>query len=94
MIIQHKHTLRNIPTLKHIWVNEDLNREIKRQKGEMRALANLAQDQGMDLSAKGCGVIIDGVYITHQTLNNLPIGVSLAATKTRKVKGRAYNWVL
>ena len=66
-----------------MWVNEDLNATVKVCKNEVRNVARLANKHGRVARQSGSGVVIDGIYYTHSTLDNLPKEINIAATRTR-----------
>ena len=82
-ILKNKQSLKQHPTLKKIWINEDANPTIKKQKNDSRAISKLATKKGSQAQPKGTGVIIDGVYYAHNKFDKLPGGIKLSTTRTR-----------
>ena len=84
-ILKNKTNLKKIKGLKQVWINEDMNPTVKKQRAESRSLVRQAVKQGVLAKQRGTGLVVDGVYYPHSDLNKLPHELKLAATKTRKI---------
>ena len=84
-ILSRKKNLKNNRNMKNVWINEDLNMQVKKQQHEARSVVKLAI-RGHTAKQKGVGLVIDGVYYPHTAAAQLPPAVKLAKTKTRIVK--------
>ena len=82
-ILSKKKDLKEKPNLRAIWLNEDANPTIRKQKNECRAVVREAQKQGLNAKQRGNGIVLDSVYYAHNSLNKLPQNISLASTRTR-----------
>ena len=78
-----KQDLKQYPTLKKIWINEDANPTIRKQKNDSRAVTKQAIHKGHQAQQRGTGVLIDGKYFPYDKLERLPADISLTATRTR-----------
>ena len=84
-ILSRKKNLKNSRNMKNVWINEDLNMQVKKQQHEARSVVKLAIREGYTAKQKGVGLVIDGVYYPHTAAAQLPPAVKLAKTKTRIV---------
>ena len=82
-ILNKKKDLKLKPNLRSIWLNEDANPTIRKQKNECRAVVREAQKQGLDAKQRGTGIVVNNVYYSHGSLNKLPENVTLASTRTK-----------
>ena len=81
-ILSLKGKLKKIPNLKHIFISEDSNPEIKRQKSEISSIAKLGVEAGIDVKPRGRGLIYNNRYYPHSSIGDLPDNLKLANTKT------------
>ena len=82
-VLRRKKELKQKPNLKAVWINEDANQMVKKQKSECRAVVREAQKQGLAATQRGTGIIVNDVYYPHNKLNDLPENIKLAHTRTR-----------
>ena len=82
-ILGKKKDLKQKPNLRSIWLNEDANPTIRKQKNKCRAVVREAQKQGLDAKQRGTGIVVNNVYYSHRCLNKLPENVTLASTRTK-----------
>ena len=82
-ILTKKRDLKTKPNMRAIWLNEDANPTIRKQKNECRAVAREAQKQGQNAKQRGTGIVVNNVYCSHNSLNKLPENIALARTRTR-----------
>ena len=82
-VLRKKRDLKQTNNLRSVWINEDANPTIRKQKSECRAVVREAQKQGLAASQKGTGIIVNNIYYPHSKLNNLPEDIKLAHTRTR-----------
>ena len=80
-----KPTMRRIPDMKGIWINEDLNPIVSQQKSEIRTTVNILAEAGHNARVKGQGAVINSVYYTHRDLTRLPPNIESDNTRTKKV---------
>ena len=66
-IFKKKQDLKKFPQLKKIWIGEDANPTIRKQKNESRSVVKLAIAKGYQAQQRGTGVIVDGRY--YPTVN-------------------------
>ena len=62
MIMNKKKNLKGHRNMANVWLNEDANPKIRKQKLESRSVARHAISKGYDAKQKGSGVVIDGRY--------------------------------
>ena len=82
-ILANKRKLKEKTNMKSIWLNEDANPVIKKQKNDARPVVREAQKQGVQAKQRGTGLVLDNVYYPHNKLNDLPENIKLAQTRTR-----------
>ena len=89
--LRKKKELKTKTNLKSIWLNEDANPTIKKQKNDCRNIVPEAQKQGLQAKQRGTGVVVNDTYYPYNRLDNLPANVKLAQTRTR-VSDRAVGF--
>ena len=61
-VVRNKVNLRGSQNMKNVWINEDFNQTIRKQKSEARNVVNLARRKGQTIQQKGTGVVLNGIY--------------------------------
>ena len=79
-----KKSLKGLPNMANIWLNEDANPKIRKQKLESRSVVKHALNKGYDAKQKGLGVVVNGRYYTRDNMNQLPGDIQLGTTKMRE----------
>ena len=82
-ILSRNKDLNSKPNLRAIWLNEDANPTIRKQKNECRAVVREAQNQGLKARQRGTGIVVNNVYYSLNGLDKLPENITLASTRTR-----------
>ena len=82
-IMSKKKTLKGHPNLTNIWLNEDSNPIIRKQKLESRSVVKHAVSKGYEANQRGIGVVVNGRYYTRENMSQLPDDIKLSTTKTR-----------
>ena len=82
-IMGRKKALRSRPNLSAVWLNEDSNPMIRKQKLETRSVVKHAIARGYDAKQRGLGVVINGRYYARDNMGQLPDDIQLRTTKTR-----------
>ena len=82
-VLYRKKELKQKVNLKTVWIDEDANPTIKKQKSECRAVVREAQKQGLAASQRGTGIMVNNIYYPHNRLNDLPENIKLAHTRTK-----------
>ena len=80
-ILRNKKVINRIPTLKQVWISEDQNVMVRKQKNEARSVVKLATRQGHTAKQKGTGAVIDSIYYPYSSLDSLPRDINIAMTK-------------
>ena len=62
-ILRNKKDINRISTLQQVWISEDQNVMVKKQKNEARSVVKLATRQGHTAKQKGTGAVIDSISI-------------------------------
>ena len=78
-----KKILKGHTDLGKIWLNEDSNPMIRKQKLESQTVVRHAVSKGYEAKQKGLGVVVNGRYYTRDKLGQLPDDINLSTTKTR-----------
>ena len=84
MIMNKKKSLKGLPNMANIWLNEDANPKIRKQKLESRSVVKHALNKGYDAKQKGLGVVVNGRYYNRANMNQLPEDIKLGTTKMRE----------
>ena len=71
-VMRNKVNLRGSQNMKNVWINEDFNQTIRKQKSEARNVVNLARRKGQTIQQKGTGVVLNGIYYPHKEMSRLP----------------------
>ena len=82
-IMGRKKALKSLPNLSAVWLNEDSNPMIRKQKLETRSVVKHAIAKGYDAKQRGLGVVINGRYYARDNMGHLPEDIQLSTTKTR-----------
>ena len=82
-IMRKKKNLKGHQNLGKIWLNEDSNPIIRKQKLESRNVVKHALTKGYEAKQRGLGVVINGRYYTRDNMGQLPDEIKLSTTKTR-----------
>ena len=82
-IMGKKKLLKGRPNLSNVWLNEDSNPMIRKQKLESRTVVKHAVAKGYDAKQRGLGVVVNGRYYTRNNMGQLPDDIKLSTTKTR-----------
>ena len=83
-IMGNKKKLKNCHDMANIWLNEDSNPIIRKQKLESRSVVKHAVTKGYEAKQKGLGVVVNGRYYTRENMDQLPDDIRLSNTKTRE----------
>ena len=84
LIMSKKKGLKGLPNMANVWINEDANPKIRKQKLESRSVVRHAVNKGYDAKQKGFGVVINGRYYTRENMSQLPDDIQLGTTKMRE----------
>ena len=84
LIMGKKKALKDKPNMANIWLNEDSNPVIRKQKLESRSVVRLAVSKGYEAKQRGLGVIVNGRYYSRDNLDHLPEEIKLTEIKTRE----------
>ena len=84
-VMSNKINLRGSQNMKNVWINEDFNQTIRKQKSEARNVVNLARRKGQTIQQKGTGVVLNGIYYPHKEMSRLPDDLQISNTKTKVV---------
>ena len=83
-IMRNKKSLKSHKNLSKIWLNDDSNPMIRKQKLESRTVVRHAISKGFEAKQRGSGVVLNGRYYNRENLNQLPDEIKLSTTKTRE----------
>ena len=85
-VMRNKVNLRGSQNMKNVWINEDFNQTIRKQKSEARNVVNLARRKGQTIQQKGTGVVLNGIYYPHKEMSRLPddLQISIYEDKGRQ----------
>ena len=84
-VMRNKVNLRGSQNMKNVWINEDFNQTIRKQKSEARNVLNLARRKDQTIQQKGTGVVLNGIYYPHKEMSRLPDDLQISNTKTKVV---------
>ena len=82
--------IKNNQACTNIWINESLDEEQRQERSEMRALSELAKEEGYESRTVGDTLIVQGIKYTHQNINQLPENLTLARAYTRVTEDSIY----
>ena len=82
-LMRNKRSLKTHQNMSNIWLNDDPNSLIRKQKLENRSIVKCAVQQGYEAKQKGHGVVVNGRYFSRDNLEQLPEKIKLHNTRTR-----------
>ena len=82
-VMRNKVNLRGSQNMKNVWINEDFNQTIRKQKSEARNVVNLARRKGQTIQQKGTGVVLNGIYYPHKEMSRRPDDLHISNKKTK-----------
>ena len=85
-IMSKKKNLKGCRNMANIWLNEDSNPMIRKQKLESRSIVKHAITKGYEAKQKGLGVVVNGRYYTRENMDQLPKDIKLSSAKIREDK--------
>ena len=81
-MLASKNKLQGIPNYSNVYISEDANTDVRKQKNDISTVARLAHDAGIDVKPRGRGVLFNGKFYAHSNLDELPDAIKLANAKT------------
>ena len=87
-LLWSKKDLQTHEDLKSLWIKEDANQKVRQHQNDVRTIAKLAADQGINATPKGTKLLYNGRLYAHNELDMLPNCISLLRTNT--MVGRNY----
>ena len=82
-LMKNKRSLKTQQNMSNIWLNDDPNNLIRKQKLENRSIVKCAVSQGYEAKQKGHGMVINGRYFSRDNLDQLPEKIKLHNTRTK-----------
>ena len=82
-LMKKKGSLKAHHNMANIWLNDDPNNLIRKQKLENKSIVKCAIKQGYDAKQRGHGVVVNGRYFSRENLEQLPEKIKLHNTRTR-----------
>ena len=64
-IYKARGNIKNNPSCSKIWINEDINQCTSQKRADLRAVADLAKEQGLVVRQSADAVSIAGIRYTH-----------------------------
>ena len=90
LIYRARHAIKNNPTCESIWTNEALDEVQRKERAELRALADLAKEEGLESKALGDTLVIQGIKYEHSTISKLPPNITLAKAYLKETEDSVY----
>ena len=85
-IYKARSNIKNNPSCSKIWINEDIDQCTRQERADLRAVADLAKEQGLVVRQSADAVSIAGIRYTHSTLHNLPPDLTVQHAYTRETQ--------
>ena len=82
--------IKTNPACKNIWINEALDESQRQERSILRALHELAKEEGLESKTVGEMLIIQGIKYTFATIDKLPPNITLEKAFTRETDDSIY----
>lgn len=82
-ILKRRKLLKNHPSTRNIWINEDLPQRTRKTRGVMREIVRRAEEKGIPCAMNGDKIICNNMQYGQDHLMALPIGIRPEDLKTR-----------
>ena len=76
--------IKTNPACKNIWINKALDKSQRQERSILRALHELAKEEGLESKTVGEMLIIQGIKYTFATIDKLPPNITLEKAFTRE----------
>ena len=82
--------IKTNPACKNIWLNEALDESQRQERSILRALHELAKEEGLESKNVGDILVIQGIKYTYATIDNLPPNITLEKAFIRETDDSIY----
>ena len=89
-VYRARHEIKSNPACTNIWINEALDEEQRQERAEIRALSELAKDEGYESRVVGDTVIIQGIKYPYPNINKQPSKLTLERAYTKTTEDSIY----
>ena len=89
-IYRARQTIKTNPACQYIWINEALDDTQRYERSLLRALSELAREEGLETKAVGDVLIVQGIKYNFATIDKLPHNITLERAYLRETEDSLY----
>ena len=89
-IYRARQTMKTNPACQYIWINEALDDSQRYERSLLRALSELAREEGLETKAVGDVLIVQGIKYNFASIDKLPPNITLEKAYLRETEDSLY----